>query len=113
MRSVPRMADNFSDALLWHMERAGHTIAELARGSGVSASAIKQLRARSGSGTSAKTGAQIAAFYGKSYQSFLRCEEDSSEDDALREALSLLSPAERKMVLLQIRGLVAGRAADQ
>jgi hypothetical protein len=113
LRFFPVMADNFSDALLWHMDRAGHTIAELARGSGVSASAIKQLRARSGSGTSAKTGAQIAAFYGKSYQSFLRCEENASDEDALREALTLLSPAERKMILLQIRGLVAGRASDR
>jgi plasmid maintenance system antidote protein VapI len=109
--SFLRMADSFSDALLWHMERHGTTIAALARASGVSASAIKQVRVRPGSGMSAERATKIAAYYGKTLESFMRCDEDAATRNELRAVIELLSLEESKMVLHQIRGLVAGRAS--
>lgn len=70
------MADDytFKAALLFHMERGGTKIADLASGSGVSESAIKKLRTRNDT-TSAENALAIAKFYGLSLEEFMMCGE--------------------------------------
>ena len=104
-----RMAETFYDALLWHMDKHGTTVADLAHGAGVSEDAIKKIRTRPGGGTRAQTGARIAAFYGKTLEQFMACE-DVGEMETLISTLRLLEPAERKLLLLQAKGILSGRS---
>lgn len=104
-----RMADTFYDALIWHMDKFGTTVAELAHGAGVSEDAIKKIRTRPGGGTRAQTGAKIAAFYGKTLEQFMACAE-AGEEETLLATLRLLDPTERRLILLQAKGIIAGRS---
>jgi hypothetical protein len=100
------MAKTFHDALLWHMQRHGTTIATLAAGAGVSPDVVKKIRVRPGSGTTAKTAERIASFYGKTYGQFMLCDDSVTDDEALLATVRLLSDAERQMLLRQVRGLL-------
>lgn len=102
------MSNDFRSALLWHMREHGTRIADLAKGAGVSADIIKKLRTRDNASTSAETAAKISAFYGKSVSQFI-AREEASDTQAFNALLELLYPAERKLVLHQIRGLIENR----
>jgi hypothetical protein len=70
---------------------------------------IKKLRTRPGSTTNAEAGAKIAAYYGKTLDQFLRCEDAASEEDSFIALVGLLSDSEREILLRQVRGMIAGR----
>lgn len=96
---------DFRDALLWHMNRDGTTIADLARGARVSIDVIKKVRSRHGASTNAEAAAKIAAYYGKSVSDFLQCKEVTDEG-AFEALVQLLTPEERKMLVAQMRGMI-------
>lgn len=96
------------EALIWHLDRFGTDLAEVSRGSGVSHNALKQLSARVGASTSAEKAQAIAAHFGKTLEQFRLCE--PTDDEAAITALALqLSPEDRRIVVAQIRALIAAR----
>ena len=105
------MEKRFRPALLWHMEKHGTTIAELARGSGVTEAAIKKLRVGASQSTDVDRAVAIARFYGKSVEAFMNCSE-SAEDDMMRAVLFRLTDAERQILHAQIRGILATRGSE-
>jgi len=95
------MAD-FREALLWHMEKHGTGVADLARGAGVSQDVIKKLRSRAKGSTKAETAEKIAAFYGKDVRAFQRCDEPL-DGDAFSALAGLLTPEERREIVLEMK----------
>ena len=82
-RGLPgRLEDGFRDALLWHLERDGTAVADLARAAGVRAEVIDGVR--SGGHASAEDARAIAAHYGRSLDAFIR--EGSGAAPAAAEA---------------------------
>lgn len=104
------VADTFNTALRWHMDRHRTGVAELARATGVSEGAIKQMRARPDSTTGAENAVAIARFYGKDVKAFLECEDVDVAEGALAKLLELLTPEEREIIEAQVRGLLASPA---
>ncbi|MBL3567085.1 helix-turn-helix transcriptional regulator [Rhodovulum sulfidophilum] len=102
------MAQDFRDALLWHMTRNGTTVAELSRETGVSRDVINKVRLRAGASTSVENAMLIAAFYGKSVNQFILCE-DVDQVGRLKNLVELISPEVRPLVEAQIRGLLNAR----
>ncbi len=103
------MSRTFYDALLWHMERHNTKISDLAKGAGISEGSIKMIRTRPGSGTRAETGQKIAAFYGKTLEQFMRCEEAPEDENTFLALVRLLSPEEQAILLRQVRGMIGSR----
>lgn len=106
--SIRAAMTDFRDALLWHMSQHKTKIAELARGSGVSADTIKKLRTRKHSSTNAEAADRIAAYYGKSVRDFMLCQ-DVPDTSAFLALADLLKPEERKMLLAQMRAMIQTR----
>lgn len=98
----------FGEALIWHMETHGKTIAEVAAGAQVSADILKKLRTRPKSSTKADTAVRIAGYFGKTVEQFLNCVAVSQRDQ-IAAALELLDDHEARMLLAQIRGMIAER----
>lgn len=104
-----RMANDFRDALLYHMEKEGTSITELVSATGVSRDVINKLRARPNSSTTVENAMLIAAYYGKTVNQFISLEETDA-NDAAASLVSLLTPEERRLLEAQMRGLLAARA---
>lgn len=102
----PGMASTFRDALLWHMDQHHTTIADLARGSGVSSDIIKKLRTRNSS-TSAESAIAIARYYGETLEQFIACE--VRPEAGFQDLWARLTPDERRIVQAQIEGLLSSR----
>lgn len=104
-RHEPCMDRTFNKALIWHMDRHGTGVAELSRATGVSLNAIKQMRIRPNSSTSAENAAAISRYYGKSLNQFLECDESVLVEN-LVGLIELLSAEEREQLERQVRGLL-------
>lgn len=104
----PHMADDFRNALLWHMEKHGTLISELVSATGVSRDVINKLRARPGSSTTVENAMLIASYYGKTVNQFISLAETNSTD-AANALIELLTPEERRLLEAQMRGLIAAR----
>jgi hypothetical protein len=104
------VAASFNTALRWHMERFGPGPTELAKATGVSIGAIKMMRLRPESSTSAEKATAIARYYGKSVKAFMECVDDTEAESALEKLLQQLTPDERKMLEAQVRGMLASPA---
>lgn len=104
------MENEFRKAFIWHLEKYGTKPVDLVRESGVSRDVINKLKARDPSSTDVENGLLIAAYYGKTVNEFMKCEE-GSEYKRLHALLDLLSPEEQQYVEATIRGLVAHRNA--
>ena len=105
----PRMAYDFRNALVWHMDKEGTSISDLVSETGVSRDVINKLRARPESSTTVENAMLIAAYYGKTVNQFISLEETDA-DDAARSLVELLTPEERRLLEAQMRGLIAARA---
>jgi hypothetical protein len=103
------MESDFRHALLWHMDREHTRPAVLARSAGVSLDIIKKLRTREHSSTNAEVASKIAAYYGKTLEQFIRCEDTATDEASFIALLGLLSADERAILLRQVRGMIAGR----
>ena len=101
---------DFREALLWHMERHGTGVADLARGAGVSQDVIKKLRSRDKGSTKAETAQKIAAYYGKDVRSFQECIEPG-DSDAFSALAGLLTPEERREVVREMRRRIEDRGS--
>ena len=106
MSNIPRSA--FRDALVWHMDRAGVTIPELAKGTGVTKDTIKKLRTRPDASTIVVNAVLIANYFGMSVERFLRMEPETNESQ-LKELAELLLPEEERLVEAQVRGILRAR----
>jgi transcriptional regulator with XRE-family HTH domain len=105
------MAEWFGQALLWHMDKHGTTVPQLADGAGVSRDVVLKLRSRKTVNTTAVNAARIAAFYGKDVTAFLRCE-DSAGEQSLEALLDLLTEEERRGLTAQVRGILSNRGTQ-
>lgn len=102
------MGNDFRTALLHHLEKHQNSITDLVKETGVSRDVINKVKAREGASTTVENGLLIAAYYGKTLNEFVAMT-DASEVDPLLNLLGLLSPAERRLLEAQIRGIVANR----
>lgn len=100
------MADDFRSAFLWHMNQSGTTISDLVSSTGVSRHVINKLKSRENSSTTVENGMLIAAYFGKTLNEFISKQEATSSS-RLTALFSLLGPEERRLLELQIRGLLA------
>ena len=106
MASISRSA--FRDALVWHMDRTGTTIAELAASTGVTEGTIKKLRSRPEGSTIVVNAVLIANFFGLSVERFLKMEAPEAES-RLKELSDLLLPEEERMIEAQVLGILRAR----
>lgn len=104
------MASDFRQALIWHMDHHETKIVDLVRATGVSRDVINKLISRERSSTTAENALLISAYYGKSLERFIRCEEDGLES-ALPGLTELLTPDEEAMLEAQVRGILARRGS--
>lgn len=110
LRSKTDVEADFQKALRWHMDQNGTSIAEVVRSTGVSRDVINKLRSRDNASTTVENGVLIAAYFGKTVNEFLRCE-DPVPDDRDKAMLDLLRPTERRLLAAQIEGLLRRRAS--
>lgn len=103
----------FRDALLRSIERAGVSLAEVARGSGVSYEQIKKIGQRQDGSTNVEAAVAIAHYFGMTLDEFL---EDHTAEDRRQifELYSRLTARERDLLRATAAGLDAqDQAADQ
>lgn len=106
---IPAMNMTFRDALVWHLNRNKTTLVDIAKGAGISIDILNKLKAREGSSTNAETAVAIAAYFGETVEQFMRCE-DVEEKQRFTAIVDLLTDEERKILLAQVRGILASRA---
>lgn len=104
------MAHDFQNALKWHMEKHKTKIVDLVQATGVTRDVINKLKGRDGASTNAENAILIAAFYGKSLNQFIQCEDVSPEGQA-QNVFELLTPEERQLLQAQMLGIVRARAS--
>lgn len=103
-----RMANDFRNALLWHMEQHQTPIVELVNRTGVSRDVINKLKAREDASTTVENAMLIAAFYGKTVNQFiLRQEVDHKA--RIQNLFDLLLPEEAQLLEAQIQGVLSQR----
>ncbi|MCA0846089.1 helix-turn-helix domain-containing protein [Salipiger thiooxidans] len=100
------MASDFRNALMWHMEQHGTTIAELVSATGVSRDVLNKLKSRDNSSTTVENGLLIAAYYGKTLNEFI-ARQDATTTSRLSALFSLLEPGERQLLEAQILGVIS------
>jgi len=105
-RSYTDMAQDFRSAFLHHVTQHKTSLSALARETGVSVDVLKKLKTRATASTSVESAMLIAAYYGKTVNQFVACEE-VSVDQTLENLLSLLTPSERQLLQAQMLGLIA------
>ena len=69
------MIRTFRDAFIEVLQESGDTIANVARGSGVSEEQLKKLKQRPGAATNVDDAARVAAYFGLGLDEFLRAPE--------------------------------------
>ncbi len=99
----------FKNALIWHLENEGLTLAEVCRHSGVSRGALTKVKLRAGATTTVENALRVAHCYGKTLEQFLKCE-IVLEDNKLLNLVELLEPSEAEALAAQIEFLIAKRA---
>lgn len=102
------MATSFRNALVWHLARHNTKIADLVRRTGVSRDVINKLKKREESSTTPENALLIAAYYGKTLEQFIRCDDDKA-DRPLLALVDLLTPDEEALLAAQVRGLISER----
>ncbi len=106
------MANDFRNALIWHMDAHGTTIADLVTRTGVSRDVINKLKKREASTTTVENAMLIAAFYGKTVNQFI-LKQDVSPSERAQNLFAMLQPEETQLLEAQMRGLLAERARKQ
>lgn len=104
------MTKTFREALIWHMEQTGERIVDICDGTGVSKDVINKLRARPNATTSAENAILISAYFGLSLEEFMKCA-SSDSGHALSSLVGLLTEEESRLLVQQVRGLLAGRGS--
>lgn len=102
------MANDFKNALIWHMAEHDTKIAELVRQTGVSRDVINKLISRDNASTTVENGMLIAAYYGKTVNQFIALD-NVDADGSSRNLFEMLLPAERRLVEAQMLGIVSQR----
>lgn len=105
------MADEFREALIWHMDHHGTGIAQLVAATGVSRDVVNKLRSRPGSSTTVENALLIASFYGKTVNQFV-ARQAVTLDDQLQTLIDMLEPEARRILAAQVRGLLAEAKAS-
>lgn len=108
VRDLCRHMKRFRDAFLWHLDQYQGPLVEIARETGVSRDTLNKLISREGSTTSAENAIRIAAFFGKTLEEFIRCD-DAPLDRQIPALMDLLNQEERRLVEAMIRGVLSER----
>lgn len=102
------MAPAFQNALRWHMDRHGTKIVDLVKATGVSRDVVNKLLGRALASTSVENALLIAAYYGKTVNQFVDCEDVTPQDQA-QAVFDLLSPEDQQMLHAQMLGILRAR----
>ncbi len=107
------MENDFQTALVWHMERDGTTIAELAKDTGVSRDIINKLLGK-GRGvnkkpsTAVENAILIAAYYDKTVEQFINLD-DGASVSRLNQISGFLLSSEAELLEVQARAILRKR----
>lgn len=102
------MASDFRNALIWHMEENGTSVADLVSGTGVSRDVINKLKARENSSTTVENAMLIASYFGKTVNEFI-ARNESTTASRTAAMIGLLQPEEQRLLKAQIHGLLSQR----
>lgn len=92
------MAKRFRDAFIERLEQTGKTVAEVARGTGVSAEQLKKVRQRDPSSTNVDDAVKIAHYFGLSIDEFLS-DTTITDRSEMMDIYSQLSDQEQAFLL--------------
>ena len=102
------MEQSFGDALKWHMDRDGTTVARLTQATGVTRSVVDKLLSRQGTTTGADNAMLLAAYWGKTVNQFVTLT-PVNDFQKFENLLELLQPSERQVLLAQMAGMLRAR----
>lgn len=110
------MDKDFGTALSWHIKEHGTAVAELARTSGVSRDIINKLLGKgrgvtSTPSTAVENAILLAAYYGKTVEQFINCD-DGQSVARLNRLAEMLEPAEAEMLEAQVAGILQKRGVQ-
>lgn len=105
-----RMAHDFKRALEWHMQTHGTRIVDLVNGAGVSRSVVNKVLDPDRGSTAVENAVLIAAFYGKTVNQFLACE-DVTPAGMAQNVFDMLTPEDARMLHAQMLGILRARSA--
>jgi plasmid maintenance system antidote protein VapI len=104
------MANDFRSALKWHMAEHNTTIAQLVKATGISRDVINKLLTRENSSTVAENALLVSAYYGKTLEQFINCD-DGATAEKLGQLAGLLTPDEARILEAQVLGILQQRGA--
>lgn len=104
------MKEAFREALIRHIRAYDVSIAEVARGSGVSKYLLNALHQRKTTVPNVSDAIKIARYFGKTIEEFLDQPSDPSDRERIMAKMARLSPAEREVLEAQIDVLTRRRA---
>ena len=104
------MQKTFQNALKWHMEREQTRVVDLVRATGVSRDTINKILRRDNASTSAENALLIAAYFGKSLETFILCDEVASVQH-LAALAELMRPEEARLIEAQVMGILKSRGS--
>lgn len=102
------MKDSFKEAYLWHLAKHGPRIADFSRATGVSRDVLNKFQLPGPRTTSVENGLAIAAYFGKTLEQFMRCDE-VSPDEMLHNLAERLLPSEQQVVISTMTALLQAR----
>lgn len=103
------MANEFKQALEWHMKEHDTKIVDLVNGAGVTRDVVNKVLYRKPASTSVENAILIAAFYGKTVNQFVSLQPVSSLERA-KNLFELMQPEDLQLLEAQIQGILAQRA---
>lgn len=108
------MANEFKEALEWHMAEHDTKIVDLVKGCGVTRDVVNKILtpSRPTSSTAVENAILIAAFYGKTVNQFVSKQKVSDAERA-RNLFDLLDPEDVAILESQIQSLLALRARQR
>lgn len=100
------MTKSFRSALLYHLDRTGLSIAEIARRSGVSKDQLTKVRQRENATTNVDAAAKVAAAFDLTLDEFLSGEGTSRQFEIV-SLYNQLSEREQEMLIAAAKGLAS------
>ncbi|WP_353345504.1 hypothetical protein [Litorivita sp. NS0012-18] len=102
------LANNFRTAFIWHMNKHDSSVSKIVRATGISRDVLNKLLARENSSTAVENALRISAYFGKTLEQFMSCDEGGSVG-SLSSLVDLLRPDEARLLTAQIQGILRQR----
>lgn len=102
------MALTFKKALLKALQATGKSVAEVARGAGVSKDQLHKVLQRDNATTNVDDARRVAVYFGRTLDQFLEDKEYTDLDDTVADLMKL-TPQERRFLRNSAKGQLAER----